>query len=120
MWSLELGASPDIAHSAAIRRAHELRACAFARAFAAMLRPAAAIIGMRSQRRDHGNPIAGSRVTMYSPRLVAAIPEAVSRGDNESLGEALLKKRTTVASLVGTSEMHNGLATWTDRPRVQS
>ena len=50
MWSLELGASPEIAHSATIRRAHDLRAAAFAAALARIARPVAMIFRQRHSR----------------------------------------------------------------------
>ena len=51
MWSLELGAPPEIVRSGAIERAHLLRALAFKRVLAVILKPVAVMIGGKTRRR---------------------------------------------------------------------
>lgn len=58
--------------------------------------------------------------TKQSQNAVAAILEAVSRGSDRPIGEALLEERKAFAGLVGKDELSKGLASWRNRPRRKS
>ncbi len=58
--------------------------------------------------------------TKHTSSAVAAILEAVSRGADRPIGEALLEERKAFAGLVGKDELSKGLASWRNRRRKQS